>query len=336
VNAPLAAQPLRCIVNLHGEAAHPSHPPAKWAEPGGRVIDCNIHRTDPDPVGTYYRVRDLVRASQMQMGCYISYARLEGESKYFPQPAIATDQIPAEWRTTLDDRTYADIRNDDAARLFARKIGEALDGRNCATLLGDNVVHPSSWSKWPFPWDATIRFLGYLHSECKSRGVKSIPNIAGVPGAWPAFHAEKLAEVCDGVALEMPLHPDWRTPERIQAHINVYRSWLRAGKIVVFIPVRGSRLTPGEFAAEVPFIAAFAMLVREPGQELLVAWPAHEDRPLWQDWPERYGPPTGDAYRDGETWVRPFTRGVLTLNPPRDFTWKATPSTPPAGDSSQP
>ena len=180
------------------------------------------------------------------------------------------------------------------------------------TVFLDNIVHPGSMSTWN-PWADQCRFLQRVRTGLNDNGALMIANVA-MP-AWALSDADVAltTESVDGIALEQPVHPQVRENEgKLRRQIEIYRSWLDAGKIVVLIPRASDEMIDEESA----FIAAFAMAIREPGDSLFVAWPFWKAVPDWQDWPEEFGPAVDDLTIDNVSMVmeRRFQHGTLRLS----------------------
>ncbi|MCE7988954.1 MAG: hypothetical protein DYG89_47980 [Caldilinea sp. CFX5] len=123
-------------------------------------------------------------------------------------------------------------------------------------------------------------------------GVRSILNIgvaAGVLGYErdKAKYAQQFETVVEknGLAFEFPFQINLRTNGSDTQHeIDLHRRLLQQGKLVVFYADYKSKNASS-------WMAAMAMLIREPGQSLFVARDAYSSTLEWIGWPALYGAP---------------------------------------------
>jgi hypothetical protein len=303
---------LRCIVNLNGHAI--DYDPERWATVP-LITDFTVHLdTTIDEREVFAEVSRIAEETNpdLLLGRYISGSRVEsgGEVDRYPPAAVNAEDIPADWIRAGTNRV--DISIPDAADRFAELIIAQFRAAPKPVLFLDNIVHPTSLRGW-FPWADTCRLIQKVREGVNAAGGRVIANIAMVASALPDADVALIADAADGLALEMPLHPNARISlEKLKRHIKVYRQWLDAGKTIVFIP----RAETEEIEDESRFLASFAMAIREPGDRLFVAWSFWKPAPDWQHWPETFGPPSGSLIIHEDTFVlkRRFARGTLEVN----------------------
>ena len=175
----------------------------------------------------------------------------------------------------------------------------------------DNIVHPSALAGW-VSWSDTCGFMEQIRAGLSPAGKRLIANIAVAPWGLTDEDVQLVSDAVDGMAFEMPFHKDARGHrERTQRLFTVYRHWLNAGKFVVLIP-----LAPLETRhQEAEFIAGFAMLFRNYGDRLHVAWPFFQVAPEWTYWPREFGPPETDVVFEGSILRRDFQNLTLYVDP---------------------
>ena len=132
----------------------------------------------------------------------------------------------------------------------------------------------------------------------------------------PDDEVELISEAVDGMSFEMTFHRLARGDRQRTTHlITVYRKWLAAGKVIVFIPVDPGLEVPASKDEEARLIAAFAMVIRDPGDRLFVAWPFYKVEADWAYWPEQLGKATGQwQFEADHVLTRRFERGLLWLD----------------------
>lgn len=304
---------LRCIVNLNEHAR--SYPLNQWAIVP-LVTDFSVFlESGPNADLVYQEVQELLKRHNPKapVGTYISGGRVEPVIKQYPPEAIREDGIPENWRRPSTDRV--DLANPEAADRFAQLIIDACQGRKGQIVFLDNVVHPSELPGW-FPWNATCRFLRLVQRGVHGADKLLIANIAGKPWGMSDEDARLLGDAVDGMSFEMPFHQYARgNRERTEGEIRALRTWLSQGKVVVLIPVVGSTATEEEGDREARLIAAFAMLIRNRGDRLFVAWPFWKPVADWADWPKRLGEPAGEwEFEADGVLSRRFQGGTLRVD----------------------
>ncbi len=310
---------LRCVVNLSGHAV--KYPAESWAT-APLTTDLSVrHNTVPDARVRFEEVVKLLRRTNPHafVGRYISGGRVESEIKQYPQEAIRSSEFPNKWLRTATNRV--DLSNAEAADLFADLIiAESIKPASQIVFL-DNIVHPSTLSGW-VPWEDTCRFLQRVKRGVNKNASLLIANIAVAPWGMPDQEGKLLSNAVDGMSFEMPFHRHAReNRKRTRSLIAVYRKWLSAGKLVVFIPLAHAIKTvpevdrESETIREMRLLAGFAMLIRNPGDRLFVASPFWRPEPDWAHWPESFGSPREEWYFEADhVLVRRFENYTLKVD----------------------
>ncbi len=307
-------QTLRCGVNLSGHAFN--YPPSQWASVP-LITDFSVFLdTVANPAARYNEVlaRALATNPGVVIGRYLSGARVQSSFKQYPPEAVDSQKfLPAMLRSGTD---IVDLEDPGAARQFTDFIVDQFRDFPRPILFLDNMVHPSALPGW-IPWKHTCALLSEIRSAINRRGALLVANIAVASWAMSDADVDLLTSVVDGMAFEMPFHAFARqSPDRIERQIEVYRRWLDRGKIVVMIPVTSSDEEQAANDLEVRFVAAFAMVVRRPGDRLFVAWPFWKANPDWNQWPADFGPPLADYQLDRKSLelTRSFSKGLLRVD----------------------
>jgi hypothetical protein len=157
-------------------------------------------------------------------------------------------------------------------------------------------------------------------------GVRSILNVTAPPAVfgYPKERSKFAAQLSDviagnGLAFENPFGVGTRSAVAdVQGEIDVHRSFLSGGKLVIFFAKYGAPAV-----AESSWFAAMAMLIRDQGDALFVSR-SLEHPPLdWAQWPRTYGSGLAPAVFQqigthradvGDTWrlQRDFAYGHVT------------------------
>ena len=319
VTLPNSDHNLRCSVNLSGYAL--GYPAESWAT-APLTTDLSVrYKTVPDASDTYEEVVKLLRRTNPKalVGRYLSGGRVESTMKQYPQEAIRASQVPSEWLWSATNRV--DLSNPKAADLFADLIiAQSIKPISQLVFL-DNIVHPSMLRGWA-PWEDTCRFLHRIKHGVNKNASLLMANIAVAPFAMPDGEAKLLSEAVDGMSFEMPFHRHARGDrKRTRSLIAIYRTWLSAGRIVVFIPVVHALKTvpkearESEQVREMRFLAGFAMLIRNPGDRLFVASPFWRPEPDWAHWPQSCGNPLEEwRFEADHVLVRRFENYTLKID----------------------
>ncbi len=173
-------------------------------------------------------------------------------------------------------------------------------------------------------FDDLISHYQALITALQDEGVRSILNV-NAPAMAMSYPRElgsyggKLETLIEtnGLSFEQPFHPNPRTvPRQTFYEIEAHRRFLSQGKLVLFY---AAYTDPGASN----WMAAMAMLIKNPGQSLFLSRSASEP-PSWALWPSQYGIPTsGPAYFNavssgntgdvGDHWtlIRTFQNGVI-------------------------
>ncbi len=310
---------LRCLVNLSGHAA--KYPAESWATVP-LVTDLSVrHNTVPNAGDRFEEVLKLLKRTNPQalVGRYISGGRVESAIKQYPREAIRANQLPHEWLRSATNRV--DLSNAKAADLFADLIiAESIQPVSPIVFL-DNIVHPSMLRGW-VSWENTCRFLQRVKHGLNQNGTRLIANLALAPWGMSDGEVELLSAAVDGMSFEMPFHRRARgNRQRTRSLIAAYRTWLSAGKLVVFIPVVHALESVPEKdresakAQEMRLLAGFAMLIRNPGDRLFVASPFWRPEPDWAHWPESFGTPRDEWHFEADhVLIRHFEHYTLKID----------------------
>ena len=225
-----------------------------------------------------------------------------------------------------------DLSNAKAADLFADLIIAESTQPVSPIVFLDNIVHPSMLRGW-VSWEDTCRFLQRVKHGLNENGSRLLVNLALAPWGMPDGEVELLSAAVDGMSFEMPFHRRARgNRERTRSLIAAYRTWLSAGKTVIFIAVvHALESVPkkdreSEKAREMRLLAGFAMLIRNPEDRLFVASPFWRPEPDWAHWPESFGNARGDWHFEADhVLIRHFEHCTLKI----DVQSKTVSRTPP-------
>ncbi len=310
---PSSDHTLRCVVNLNGYAM--SYAPKRWASvPLVTDLAVPIDSTG-NPQARYSTMLNLLETTPPRsvVGTYISGGRVDRVVERYPRTAIGRGQISKGWLRHGTDRV--NLSDSAAAGGFANLIVQECASRPTQLVFVDNIIHPLAFRSW-FPWPDTCAFLARVRQGLAQQQKRLIANVAVASWAMSDVDADLLASSVDGMAFEMPFHKNARGDRaRTRAQINTYRRWLQQGKVVVLIAVDRSLDTVAAKDEEARLIAGFAMIVRNPGDALFVAWPFFREEPDWAGWPRRLGPPSGDEqFVEDHILTRVFQNGTLEVN----------------------
>jgi hypothetical protein len=302
---------LRCMVNLSSYAL--SYPLDRWA---GVPVTTDIAVPTTSTSTPHLVLSNLITKIQTRnphalFGTYISGGRIESSFAQYPPETVAARLIPTEW--LLPDTNRINLRNRLAASTFADLIIQESVHRPGHILFVDNIIHPSSLPGW-IPWQDTCWFLSRIRDGLVPSKKRLIANIA--VSAWGLSDADVqiVTQAVDGISLEMPFHALARGHrERTQRLIDIYRIWLDEKKYLVLIPV--APLATRHKEAEL--IAGLAMILREPGDRIYVAWPFFQETPHWTNWPEDFGEPDGSFTFEGSNLQRHFANATIKVDPVR-------------------
>jgi hypothetical protein len=271
------------------------------------------------------------RTPTAALGTYISGAHLRTLGMMTKYPPECIDTTKLDRSATLSQLSpegdpYVNLDSQTARIAFANAISSEFKSRQqLAGGLGlnflflDNIQHPGAKAPYCPQWPNTLDFLTTLGRQIHNLGAKVVVNSTLSPWYAAAADIPALASAVDGLTFEMPLHPVWCRPylDRVNREFSAYRTWLNAGMMIGLYAVRGAGQTDQDVANEQRFLAAVAMLVRDPGQAILIARPFHIPRPEWFDWPARFGAPQGPYTVVPGTPVvlkRVFANGEITVN----------------------
>jgi RTX calcium-binding nonapeptide repeat (4 copies) len=323
LDLPNSDSQLRAQVNVSSWTALPYY--QGWISNDGlatdlaATVDEKNHDTWPE-ARSYYQsaLRQITAKAPGQIvGTYHSglHASTKDSEDRYPRRAL-----PAEWflpseRLLLDGDSYiVDHRIPAARQKLIRGIVYDVVATGQPLVFLDNFVHPSTGL--PFSWAETTSFLRELVGELHFRGVRVIVNVAwNIGRATDADLAQFLATGVDGVALEMPFNANVRNdPVLVARSLVVYRQLLNAGRTVVLVPIEYTTLEGMERNSQ--FLAAYAMMFRQPDDSVFVAHPFWRGAPAWMQWPRLLGRALGAAQvaSDG-TIFRDFELGRMILTP---------------------
>ena len=353
IDLPSSDDSLRCYINMPAVKAIDlveNHPDHIVGVPMITDMGAAKKNWPGDPVKRYGEARRLLetRAPDSVVGSYLSsqqvlYSEWEKECYHyrFPRARLEADQFDGHFlpRDTYVNEETLDY-SDEAilAYLIEQQVIEAKS-REAPLLMSDNWRY-----SWPIPWPITVAYMKRLRLELNKIGIRLITNISlfrlgvideasinlvtGEEKLAPAGNPEteqfltdelrralhpiphnplEYEPATDGILLEIPLHPVEVQPFKDKLVLNYegYRKLLDAGLCVVFAGKEGE------------LHAAWAMMIRNPGDRLWVAQPKHGDAPGWTYWPREFGkpldPPTFSE-EDGKIWVeRPFEKGSIAI-----------------------
>jgi hypothetical protein len=122
------------------------------------------------------------------------------------------------------------------------------------------------------------------------------------------------------MTFEMAFHPVYCRPvlARMQQELSVYKAWMGSAMMIGFYAVKHwGRVTDLDIANEQRFLAGMTMLIRDPGQAMLLARTTFVPRAEWFDWPARFGAPQGPYTVVSTSPIvlkRVFANGEITVN----------------------
>ncbi len=299
---------MRALVNLNGYVAGYSPPDVSL------VTDFYVHTQQTGALAAHHqRVRYILKTWSRDplVGRYLSLAHPEVECKRYPANGVRSEWVPKKW--IRKNSNFVDISIPEAARAWADLTIAEAKHTDCPILFGDNVLHPGMAPKW-VSWEDTCHFLGMVKEGVNEQGKLLVVNVAMAPYYATQNEINMLTPVVDGVCFETPFHPRARgNPDKTQRQINAYRTWLAAGKIVVWIAIDKTE-TPDKYA-ETRMMAGFAMMVRQPGDSLFLSWAFWRPAQDWFLWPEQMGKPLDDyVFVSDRKLLRRFEHGTMTVD----------------------
>lgn len=261
------------------------------------------------------------------LGSYISGADCDFDATNYPIQEIDCDNFlsdellyqtypssqPNRWRVNLTDQTTAN-------KFINLTLREAFNRKRQFIYL-DTILHPNSggWSGTSMTWEMITSQLSTMKTSLNARGIKLATNFAGT--IWTmkqnSFHdADLFMNSVDGMSFEGSIifHPlnTREFPSRMQDNFEVYRIWLDADKVIMFIPTEGNVMAN--------LYAALAMMIYEPGDSLFLSknyfWEYNYTNYFWSDWSGRFGEPQEDrnfAVDGTRDWTvsRQFANGKI-------------------------
>lgn len=279
--------------------------------------------TESDLAALFEAVKAYIRAN-IPGAVYCSYIsagdcrRLE-HMEHWPYTMVPYEEMPPGiFRIPYREdtrRAPVDLTNMDNVILFADKIIEHTIGRDVPVIWMDNVRHPMSGGT-NAQWTSIAALLGRVTHALHEAGMRTVANIAMVPYGLTEADNELLMASVDGVALEMPFHPNARAVTQLmERDIQRLRQWMDHGMHVELIP----RWFPegGNRDDAHTFMAGMIMILRRPGDSIFTSHVFFLDLPHWAWWPRDFGPPLGDytiIAHDPPVYRREFQHAVLTVD----------------------
>jgi hypothetical protein len=296
-----------------------THPYVENYYPPSMVDAYRLQSRGPDTMGTPPHLPNC----PLSPGRWLTNVAAPGVTRRFCAEVvrIVRETMPKPPFLFLDNGLY--IQNEDWANgtvaIDCRDAGLALSPAclayrsNLALEIGPDIY-----------FDDLIRHYRALIAALEKEGVRSILNITAPAAAlgYPreaAKYARQLERAIgtNGMAFEAPFHPNPRSVAPQTYHeIATHQHFLSQGKLVIFY-------ADYEDIAASSWMAAMAMLIKDPGQSLFVSRKP-EAAPSWFMWPSQYATPTaGAAFQQvnignpsvvGEHWTlsRTFQNGEIT------------------------
>jgi len=320
---PNSDQRLACTVNLDTQAYNYE---ANWRRTT-LITDHKIEASS-DAADYFQSSVETIQRADIRFGTYISGGQVLATARYYPAEAITIEQTAWSQSSIIHGvcvnrdgsvvhGSYVNLDEPVARLPFGRLLVEEISSRPGDYVFLDNIAHNSAAGPHWFAWLNSCDLMRRVREGCPRCRKLLIVNIAVDPGALNIVELEQLAMSVDGVAFEMPFVRARR--ERFGNQYDLienYRYLLDAGKLIVLIPVDAALETEAQRDAERRFIAAFAMMIRKPGDRLFVAWPFWKPAPDWATWPQDFGAAFSPATVNPEQQFieRRFRNGRLQLD----------------------
>jgi hypothetical protein len=247
----------------------------------------------------------------------------------YPEGAIPPDAIEPSWIVRdkagmpvtwpgQKDRFFLDVG--------MKEVQDAILGRaiQIAKRDGADVLYLDNWyynygalqdmskQQWA---DKCLSFLKRARKLTQESNLKLVVNQVSPVESWPEF-----APYLDGIAYEMPAHPDQlKTRDLYELELSSYEKVLAMGKSIFLYTYISSRNK--QWDEDGRKVAATAMLVMPEVQPywggIYVDLSTYEVWPVggWAMWPEQLGKPLGPRKWDGNTVTRNFEHGSIAVTP---------------------
>lgn len=214
------------------------------------------------------------------------------------------------------------------ANKLIRLTVEEAKNRKASLLYLDNVTYFPGSSSYP-TWAETCAYLDKLRNELYGEGIRLFINLSWYVGRQSDNKKELddvnlLANTVEGVTFESgqvlysenSLQPNEKMPfrenkEALEQNLKVFQRMLEQGLTVIFMP--------GKFLNQ-DATAAWALMIRKPGDRIFVSKNAHAEIPGWISWPEKLGIPIDPvgivSSPNGKevTVSRKFENSTISLN----------------------
>jgi len=326
---PAAAEPLRCTVNVTGDAWHPAHRARGWAS--GPVIDLRVRPDELHGFATPAEQWEAMRDHAGQVGRYLTWGCEQRDRIIdYPAEAVSCESFaPSELigDPATVERVWPDIKQPAVrAKLAALMIDEIQRHPECPYVLVDNVV---AYSVAVVPFDDQ---LVLLKTVSEAVDAKIIPNIAGRIDRMTDTQALSIGGSTDGSAWEIAIHPSIRDDaQAMERWRTVVKRWMLMGDLVVMMSINKALTTDDERKAEANYVAEQCADVRDSSFSgtCMVHWNFHWPSPDWaiSESSEPMVPlPLTDVLRAGITPIEipageyVFEEGI-TIPPNTEITW---------------
>ena len=300
---------LRCAVNVETVFGFPRE---QWTDIA-LITDFSVP-AGLDAAKTYQAgITTFVSAGAGLVGTYISSQDVKDSSewKHYPAETLEAKLFIAWLRPDPVDEWgayHVALRIVEARQALAKYLVQAGKDRRRPILYLDNMRHPYMLPEWGFTWG---QVCGLLHDVNVGLDRKShvIANVAGHVGLMSNEDLDMLAKSCDGASFEMAWDSYLAADrDRSDRAFEAYRRLLGRDFCVIFIPVGG------ELEREAQFLAGLAMILRQPGDRIFVAWPLWKPIPEWEAWSRTLKEPRGIVISEYPRMLRQHGEGDVVVD----------------------
>jgi hypothetical protein len=255
--------------------------------------------------------------------------RPKGQYGSFPEEAIPPEAVDPAWiirDTKGQPATWYDDKSIYFLDVGLREVQDAILLRAVrnAKSLGPNALYLDCWyyKTWaPGGMDRSVwtekclSLLKRARELTKQNGLKLVANTPSSPVYWHEF-----ATYLDGIAYEMGANPNsLQKRDRYEEELSGYEKVLMMGKSIFLYSDRMTDDKGSRWDEDGRKVAATAMLVMPENQPywggIYVSQPRYEIWPVggWPMWPEQLGRPLGPRQWEGDTVIRRFERGSISV-----------------------
>jgi hypothetical protein len=253
---------------------------------------------------------------------------VKGHPSRFPERRIPPEAIESSW-VLRDSKGQAVTWHNDKNRYYLdvgmKQVQDAILTRAIrnAKELGANVLFLDNWAyKYWAPggldkkqWtEKCLSFLVRARELTTATNLKLVVNLSTFVELFPEF-----AAYLDGISYEMGAHPyRLKTKGRYEEELKSYDKVMAMGKSI-FLWTDMLKDNGERWDEDGRKVAATAMLVMPKDQPywggIYVANPRYEPWPVggWAMWSEQLGKPLGPREWNGNTVVRKFERGSISV-----------------------